>query len=116
MSLPPQTPFDRIFLVTGCRSQARLAEVLDISQSNVSAAISRNKVPAEWLILLLRLYGVHPDWILTGKGTCYLLPMPRAVVERLKKAAASDILLREFLRCFPESDLHTELRRRTKKR
>lgn len=79
MLTPEPTIFDtqmeRILLVTRTRTQVELAEFLGIRQSSVSDAKRRGSIPAEWLISILRVRNVHPEWILTGNGPCYL-PVP----------------------------------------
>lgn len=65
---------NRVFEVAGCEKQTELANFLGIKQSSVSDAKKRNRVPAEWLIKLLRLKGINPEWILTGRGSKLLVP------------------------------------------
>ena len=60
--------FARLYRVTGCRTQAELAELLDIRQSTISVAKRRGSVPSEWLLRLLRTKWINPDWVLTGLG------------------------------------------------
>ena len=64
----PQTPLRRVFIAAGCRTQSELADMLGIRQSSISDAKKRQAIPAEWLVKLLRLKGVSPEWILTGLG------------------------------------------------
>lgn len=59
---------DRTFIAAECRTQKELAELLSIQQSSISDAKRRNTIPAEWLVKLLRLKGINPEWILTGFG------------------------------------------------
>ena len=73
---PPTTfpaAYARICEVTGTRTQTEVAEVLDIRQSSISDAKRRKSIPAEWLLKLLRIYSVNPDWIETGQGAQYLV-------------------------------------------
>lgn len=62
----------RIQLVTGKDSQIELANFLGVRQSAVSDAKRREKIPSCWLVTLLRVKNVHPEWILTGKGPCHV--------------------------------------------
>ncbi len=48
-----------------------LADFLNIRQSAVSDAKRRGKIPAEWLVILMRIKKVFPEWILTGNGPCF---------------------------------------------
>ncbi len=64
----------RVFAASGCRTQIELAGILGIKQSSISDAKKRHAIPAEWLIKLLRLKGINPDWVLYGEGEKYLAP------------------------------------------
>ena len=61
---------ERIFLVTGLRTQVELAGFLSIRQSSISDAQRRGKIPSNWLITLMRVKNVFPEWVLTGSGPC----------------------------------------------
>jgi len=65
---------DRVFEAAECKTQVELAELFEIRQSSISDAKRRKSIPAEWLIKLLRLKGINPDWILAGEGEKYLAP------------------------------------------
>ena len=65
----------RFFEAAGCRTQTELAVFLGIRQSSVSDAKRRRVIPPEWLVTLLRQKNIHPDWVLTGTGPRFLLPM-----------------------------------------
>jgi len=64
----------RVFESAECKTQAQLADFLEIRQSNISDAKKRKSIPAEWLIKLLKLKWINPEWILTGEGSQYLKP------------------------------------------
>lgn len=64
----------RVFEITGCSTQALLADLLAIKQSSVSDVKRRGTIPPDWLVKLLRLRGINPNWILTGEGSKYLAP------------------------------------------
>jgi hypothetical protein len=66
--------FPRLHAVTGCHTQTKLADLLGIRQSSISDAKKRNAIPAEWLVKLLRLKGINPEWVLTGLGPQKLEP------------------------------------------
>ena len=66
--------FNRLCDITGCRTQTHLADLLGRRQSSISDAKKRNAIPAEWLVKLLRLKGINPEWILTGLGPQNLGP------------------------------------------
>lgn len=65
---------ERVFGITGCHTQNELAELLGIKQSSISDAKKRNAIPAEWLIKLLRLKNINPEWVLSGIEPKYLGP------------------------------------------
>ncbi len=69
-----ENAFSRLYAVTGCRTQIQLAELFEIRQSSISDVKKRNAIPAEWLVNLLRLKGINPEWILTGLGPQKLGP------------------------------------------
>lgn len=62
----------RIQDITGKQTQLELADFLGIRQSSISDARRLGKIPADWLITLLRVKSVHPEWILTGRGPCLI--------------------------------------------
>lgn len=66
---------ERIHCSAGTRTQAQLAAFLGIRQSSISDGKKRQFIPAEWLLRLLRLKGINPDWILTGRGPRLLVPV-----------------------------------------
>lgn len=65
---------ERVFSVTRCRTQSELAELLGIKQSSISDAKKRKVIPAEWLVKLLRLKSINPEWVLNGIEPKYLGP------------------------------------------
>lgn len=65
----------RIRLITGKRTQIELANFFGIRQSLVSDAKRRGKIPSNWLVILLRTKNVNPEWLLSGKGPCFM-PLP----------------------------------------
>lgn len=65
----------RIQEAAGTRTQANLADFLGIRQTSVSDAKRRGKIPAEWLVILMRVKQVLPEWILTGQGPCYTVAL-----------------------------------------
>ena len=114
-----QTPLSRVFEAAGCRTQIELANLLGIRQSSISDAKKRNSVPAEWLVTLLRLRGVNPEWVLTGNGPKYLgrtdstdekdTPLSREGF----LTANGGVPNQDVLRYFSSRDLADELLRRT---
>ena len=67
-------PLARVFAAAECRTQVELADFLGIRQSSISDAKKRQAIPAEWLVKLLRLKGISPEWIMAGLGPKRLGP------------------------------------------
>jgi len=65
---------ERIHSTAGTRTQTQLAEFLGIRQSSISDAKKRQSIPAEWLLKLLLLKSVNPEWVMTGQGPHLLRP------------------------------------------
>ncbi len=78
----------RFFEAAGCRTQMELAQFLDIQQSTVSDAKKRGTIPSEWLVKLLHIKHVNPDWVLTGEGSRYLVPADKKPI--LEKESLDD--------------------------
>lgn len=115
------TQFDRLFDAAGCRTQAELADLLGIRQSSIAVAKRRNRLPSEWLLKILRLRNVNPDWIIFGSVAKYLLPYetPGSDAEKLQRETPPPMLLdglimHRILGCFRAKDLQHELVRRKK--
>ncbi len=124
-----EAQFARVLEVAGCRTQTELAVVLDIQQSSISDAKKRGSIPPDWLLRLLRLRGVNPDWIMLGSGPKFLAPVaggsPSDPADGAEGGAPSGAYfaacvsdgatLRKILHCFTVRDLTNELLRRKKK-
>lgn len=63
---------ERIYEVTGVRTQAGLAEVLGIAQPTVSDAKKRNSIPMKWYLKLFQKMGANPEWLESGLGPKFL--------------------------------------------
>ena len=116
-----ENQFDRLFEAAGCRTQAELADLLGIRQSSIAVAKRRNRLPADWLLKLLRLRGVNPDWIIFGDGAKHLYPKDCPEPETVSPPpelplmrALDGLIMRRVLGCFRARDLQTELVRRKK--
>lgn len=64
--------YSRIQQISGCRTQVKVACLLDIPQSAISAAKRRGHVPDTWYMTLFSKLGVNPDWIKYHRGPLYL--------------------------------------------
>lgn len=67
-----QEQLERIKEIVAARTQFELANFLGIKQAELSDAMRREKIPSGWLIILMRVKNVHPEWVLTGKGPCFI--------------------------------------------
>lgn len=114
--------YSRVLVTAGCRTKAELAEILAIKQSSIAAARRRGVIPADWLVKLVALRGVNPDWIKEGVGPRFLAPSDDPAdanypYESFPPVRAVDAeIVRRILRCFPLRDLVTELQRRHDRR
>lgn len=103
---------DRIRWVTGTHTQLELAGFLGVHRSSILDAQKRGKIPADWLLTIMRAKDVYPEWILTGNGACFISSSTpighydtgEAIQERWAKE--------EALRRLSSKDLTDELLRR----
>lgn len=63
---------ERIYEITGVRTQAGLADILDIAQPTVSDAKKRCSIPSKWYLKLFQKFGANPEWLESGTGHKYL--------------------------------------------
>ncbi|MCL1939698.1 MAG: helix-turn-helix domain containing protein [Desulfovibrionaceae bacterium] len=109
------SPLSRVFEAAECRTQIELASLLGIRQSSISDAKKRNSIPAEWLVTLLRLRGVNPEWILSGSGPRFLNRTTDSgdyMDEEQSVAMFNTVPSQDVLRHFSSRDLADELLRR----
>jgi hypothetical protein len=62
----------RIYAITGTRTQVELAKVLGIRQSSISDAKRRQSVPDSWLQALIWSHDANPRWIMGESDRPYL--------------------------------------------
>lgn len=103
---------ERIKFITGKRTQVELAELLGVKQSSVSDAKRRGKIPSSWLVILMRVKNVHPEWILTGNGPYTLPKQPEAGRYETGGEVAERRADEEALQRLPSRMLADELVRR----
>ena len=65
--------YARICEVCGMKTQTELSAYLGIRQSSISDAKRRGKISSGWLVILMRVKNVHPEWILTRTGPCFMV-------------------------------------------
>ena len=93
----------RVFEAAECRTQVELAEFLHIRQSSISDAKRRGSIPAEWLLKLLLLKGISPQWVLSGEGGRFMQSTEAPVACMPAQSChpgmfSTEMLLRELLR------------------
>ena len=103
---------ERIKFVTGKRTQVELAEFLGIRQSSISDAKRRGKIPSGWLVILMRVKNVHPEWILSGNGLCFMPQPPRSDRYETGDEESERRAYEDALRRLPSRMLADELVRR----
>lgn len=59
---------DRMIRAIGVKNQSELGKVLGVSQTSISEAKRKGRVPAEWLLRLATEKKLNPNWLLTGQG------------------------------------------------
>ncbi len=62
----------RVLEATHCHTSQDLAEYFGIPLSSARKGIASiqkgGMVPDSWLVVLMRVQNVHPEWVLTGNG------------------------------------------------
>lgn len=113
-------PIDRVFEITKCESQRELANLLGLQQPSISAVVNSKtgEVPAHWLIPLMRIKNIHPEWILSGQGPTHILSgkstaqrSPERTFAEAFQAVIQDIP--RLLKLIPTAILSKELTRRS---
>ncbi len=102
----------RIKLITGKRTQVELADLLGVKQSSISDAKRRGSIPANWLIVLMRLNCANPEWILTGNGPLFVSFSPIRPLYKTEDEEADYKAKEKVLRQLPTRMLADELVRR----
>lgn len=88
---------ERIKLITGKRTQIELADFFGIRQSSISDAKRRGKIPSGWLVILMRVKNVHPEWILTRTGPCFMVSrLKMGIMKRVRSSRSAKWMKRRF--------------------
>ena len=103
---------ERLKLVIRKHTATDLADFFGVPQSAVSAAVRRGKMPSSWLVILMRVKNVHPEWILTGKGPCLMTLRPEPSRYETDVKVTTRKADEEALRRLPSHMLAEELVRR----
>ena len=62
----------KVYEATGFRYQNELASALGINPSGITQARKNDSVPAKWILLLYRKYGLNPGWLEEGVGPIFI--------------------------------------------
>ena len=62
----------KVYEATGFRYQNELASALGINPSGITQARKTDSVPAKWILLLYRKYGLNPGWLEEGVGPIFI--------------------------------------------
>ena len=103
---------ERLKLVIRKHTATDLADFFGVPQSAVSAAVRRGKMPSSWLVILMRVKNVPPEWILTGKGPCLMTLRPEPSRYETDVEVTTRKADEEALRRLPSHMLAEELVRR----
>ena len=103
---------ERIKLITGKKTQFELADLLGVKQSSISDAKKRRKIPAGWLVVLMRYKNINPEWILTGNEPIFISSPQPEPHHHVDAATVPHITDEEALRRFSSRILADELVRR----
>ncbi|MDG4475605.1 helix-turn-helix domain-containing protein [Thiovibrio frasassiensis] len=63
---------DRMIGAIGGKTQGDLGKILGISQTSISLAKRKGKVPPEWFLKLSTEKRLNPNWLLTGQGLMHI--------------------------------------------
>ncbi len=107
-----QEQLERIKLISDARTQVELAKFLGIRQSEVSDAKRRREIPSSWLVILMLMKNVNPEWILTGKGPYSITRLPVLNDHEIEEVIVAEKSDKEALRRLPSRILADELVRR----
>ena len=62
----------KVYEATGFRYQNEVASALGINPSAITQARKNDSVPAKWILLLYRKYGLNPSWLEEGIGPVFI--------------------------------------------
>lgn len=107
------------------KTQVELANALNIRQSSISDAKRRCSIPAEWMLKLVRLVGVSPEWIEEGGDVPryrVLSDTPEGALSmdqltaRLRRKLETPLTLEQakdqFFAFFPDAEINISYRQR----
>lgn len=91
---------DRMIRAIGGKTQGDLGKILGISQTSISEAKRKGKVPPEWFLKLCVEKKLNPNWLLAGQGPM-LIPEREIVIDYdllLEVADAIDSFKKRYLK------------------
>ena len=66
--------YARMLFVSRRRTQAELAELLNLQQGSISEAKKRGIIPLSWCVRISDLFNVHMDWLRFGEPPVFVNP------------------------------------------
>ena len=82
------TVYARMLFVSRRRTQAELAELLNLQQGSISEAKKRGIIPLSWCVRISDLFNVHMDWLRFGVPPVFISPMAKGFEPREEIASA----------------------------
>lgn len=79
---------DRMIGAIGGKTQGDLGKILGISQTSISLAKRKGKVPPEWFLKLCTEKRLNPNWLLTGQGLMHIPERATVDAELLRDVIA----------------------------
>lgn len=79
--------YARMLFVSQRRTQAELAELLNLQQGSVSEAKKRGIVPLSWCVRIADLFNVHMDWLRFGVPPVFMNPESKGYEPREEATA-----------------------------
>ena len=55
--------YARLLFISGKRTQAELAELLNLKQGSISEAKKRGTIPLAWCVRISDIFNVRMDWL-----------------------------------------------------
>ena len=80
--------YARMLFVSRRRTQAELAELLNLQQGSISEAKKRGIIPLSWCVRISDLFNVHMDWLRFGEPPVFMSPVTKGFEPREEVVSA----------------------------